>query len=49
MRCMVEQTLDENDDLKQKHSRFLEIENVNPFMNALRRGYAVKYFFQTIS
>ena len=36
MRCMVEQTLDENDNLKQKHSRFLEIENVNPFHECVK-------------
>lgn len=31
MRCTVDRTLEENDDLKQKLSRFWEIENVNPF------------------
>ena len=31
MRCTAEQTLQENYDLKQKTSRFWEIENVNPF------------------
>ena len=31
MPCTVEQTLEENYDLKQKLSRFWEIENVNPF------------------
>ena len=31
MRCTVDRTLEENDDLKQKLSRFWDIENINPF------------------
>ena len=31
MRCMFEQTLEENEDLKQKLRLFWENENVNPF------------------